>query len=146
MQFDKSGQRNDGLMQVNSKVDPVVPAGAGTGKANPQSFNTQRQNCCQFINATLKIPTAAELIHAIRAVSFSITHKFFGNAAAPISTAELTALGRPSAVHFIRLIPTLRPPVTHLSFRDAHLSMSALKFTCDGQIKRVRAQVLKPRP
>lgn len=94
-----------------------------------QSGDAQQQNSPQRDGPAIKVPTAADLIRAVRTVPFVIAHKFFGNAAAPVSTAKLTALGRPDTVDLIGLVPTLRHPVTHLGLRDAHLSIRALEFT-----------------
>lgn len=109
-------------------VDAVVPARTGTASGN-QSGDARQQNRPRPNGAAVNIPTAAELVRAVRAVSLFVAHKFLGNAAAPVGTAELTALGRPSTVDLVGLVPTLRPAVTHLGLGDAHLPIRALKFT-----------------
>lgn len=93
-------------------------------------------NKCHRITSMLLHPhkrlTAVDLIRAIQAVSLPITQEFFRDAAAAIGTAMLAAPGWCSAVLLVWLILTLCLPVAHLSLRDAHLTMRALKLTWGG--------------
>lgn len=80
--------------------------------------------------------TAAHLVRAIHTVFLSIAQEFLGDAAVAVCAAMLAALGWFPAVQFVRLVPTLRLPITHLSPRDAHLPVGALELTWGGvQIK-----------
>lgn len=72
--------------------------------------------------------TTADLIRAVQTVSLPVTQELLRDAAKAIGATMLAALGLFSAVQLIGLVATLRPPVTHLRLRDAHLPVRAPKL------------------